>query len=104
MVCPSREEGFGLPCLEAMASGCPVVATRTGAWPEVITEGRDGHLVPCRDVNALSEAILKITENPQSVAEMGRLAREKVASTYRIESEAGGIMTVYRQIFAVHDS
>jgi len=44
VVCPSRVEGFGLPCLEAMASGCPVVATRTGVWPQVITDGQDGYL------------------------------------------------------------
>ena len=103
VVCPSRIEGFGLPCLEAMASGCPVVATRTGAWPEVITEGKDGYLVPCRDVDALSKWILEITEDPQKIAEMGQQAREKIANNYRIESEAGGILTVYRQIFAAHD-
>ena len=100
VVCPSRTEGFGLTCLEAMASGCPVVATGAGAWPEVITEGRDGYLVPCRDADALAYAILRITGDPERLAEMGRLAREKIASGYRIEDEAKGILEVYRRLLA----
>ncbi len=98
VVCPSRTEGFGLTCLEAMASGCPVVATSAGAWPEVITEGRDGYLVPCRDVDALAEAILRITGDPEHLDEMGRRAREKISSGYRIEDEAKGILDVYRRL------
>lgn len=98
VVCASRVEGFGLPCLEAMASGCPVVATRTGAWPEIITEGKDGYLVPCRDVAALTEAILAITEDPHRLRQMGQHARDKVTSRYRIEDEAQGILSVYRQL------
>jgi glycosyltransferase involved in cell wall biosynthesis len=98
VVCPSRVEGFGLSCLEAMASGCPVVATSTGAWPEVITEGQDGYVVPCRDVNALADAILRITEDPPRISEMGQRAKEKISSHYRIEDEARGIFDVYRRL------
>ena len=104
VVCPSRVEGFGLSCLEAMASGCPVVATSTGAWPEIITEGKDGYVVPCRDVNALADAIMRITEDPQRISEMGQRAKEMISSRYRIEDEAGGILTVYRQLFAANGS
>ena len=100
VVCPSRVEGFGLPCLEAMASGCPVVATRTGAWPELIREGQDGYLVPCQDVSALAEAILKVTADPARLVQMGLRAREKVAEHYRIEDEAAWILEVYRRLFA----
>lgn len=98
VVCPSRVEGFGLTCLEAMASGCPVVATATGAWPEILTEGRDGYVVPCGDADALADAILRATEDPQKVQEMGQRAREKIASRYRIEDEAEGILAVYRRL------
>jgi glycosyltransferase involved in cell wall biosynthesis len=100
VVCPSRNEGFGLPCLEAMASGCPVVATMTGAWPELITEGEDGYLVPCEDAAALADAIMKITADPEAVSQMGRSAREKVLRQYSIKNEAEGIHAVYRQLFA----
>jgi glycosyltransferase involved in cell wall biosynthesis len=103
VVCPSRVEGFGLTCLEAMASGCPVVATSTGAWPEVITEGRDGYVVPCRDVDAMTEAILRITEDPQRILEMGERARGKIASQYRIGDEACGILAEYRRLLATYE-
>lgn len=100
VVCSSRVEGFGLTCLEAMASGCPVVATRTGAWPDVVSDGEDGYLVNCEDTDALTEAIMKITEDPKRVAQMGERARAKILGRYRIENEADGIQAVYDQLFA----
>ena len=102
VVCPSRIEGFGLPCLEAMSCGCPVVATRTGAWPEVIRDGEDGYVVPCHDPDAMAAAILKVTADPSDANRMGHQAREKVTGRYRIEDEAAGILDVYRRLFAKH--
>jgi len=99
VVCPSRVEGYGLPCLEAMASGCPVVATRTGYWPELITEGEDGYLAPCEDTEALTGAIMKITEDPERVSRMGRHAQAKIAGRHRIQNEAESILQVYKQLF-----
>jgi mannosyltransferase len=103
VVCPSRNEGFGLPCLEAMASGCLVVATRTGAWPELIREGIDGHLVPCADPEALAGAVLKATEDPARAREMGERGRARVVEAYQIENEAAGIQSVYDRLFAARD-
>jgi glycosyltransferase involved in cell wall biosynthesis len=54
VVTPSRYEGFGLPCLEAMAAGVPVVATRAGALPETV--GDAGLLVDLDDPGALLHA------------------------------------------------
>jgi glycosyltransferase involved in cell wall biosynthesis len=54
LVFPSRYEGFGLPCLEAMSCGCPVAAFRNSSIPEVV--GDAGMLVPDGDAAALGEA------------------------------------------------
>ncbi len=102
VVCASRREGFGLSCLEAMASGCPVVATRAGAWPELITEGEDGYLVPPGDSAALAEALLKITTDSNVLLKMAEKARQKVLSRYQIAAEADGICSVYRELFSRH--
>lgn len=100
VVCPSRVEGFGLPCLEAMASGCPVVATRTGAWPEIIDNHTDGLLAPCRDPAALADAIASMTADPALLAKMGQRARQKVLQRYSIINEARGIFAVYKALMS----
>src|SRR6202034_1220252 len=58
---PSLYEGFGLPPLEAMSLGVPVVATTAGAIPEVV--GAAATLVPPRDVKALAEALALVSQD-----------------------------------------
>jgi glycosyltransferase involved in cell wall biosynthesis len=55
-VLPSESESFGVVCIEALACGRPVVATRSGGPEEIVTE-RDGVLVPPRDADALAEGL-----------------------------------------------
>jgi glycosyltransferase involved in cell wall biosynthesis len=57
-VFPSRYEGFGLPCLEAMACGCPVAAFRNSSLPEVV--GDAGELVDDGDADALGQAAARM--------------------------------------------
>jgi glycosyltransferase involved in cell wall biosynthesis len=61
---PSREEGFGLPLLEATACGTPLVATPAGAAPEIIAEGT-GVLVAPADPQAMAEAIQRVLSMPE---------------------------------------
>jgi len=101
VVCASRNEGFGVTCLEGMASGCPVVATEAGAWPELIDEGEDGWLARTGDPEDLARALaLALATDVAALAAMGRDARDKVERGFAIESEAQGIVEVYRELFA----
>jgi starch synthase len=57
LVLPTIFEGFGLVILEAMAAGLPVITTPNSIGPEIITEGKNGFIVPIRDVEGLIKSI-----------------------------------------------
>lgn len=76
-VFPSLVEGFGLVLLEAMACGLPVLTTVNTAGPDIVDEGRDGFVVPVRDVNALAEKIKWCYENSDELAIMSVNSRIK---------------------------
>ncbi len=101
---PSRVEGFGLTCLEAMASGCAVVATQTGAFPEIIQEGKNGWLVPCGDSHALTKRLLEITINPERITSIGEHARRRVSENYTIEKTAARTAAIYQKAFDLYSN
>lgn len=78
----SDEESFGLAALEAMACEVPVVATRVGGVPEVVTHGVDGYLVEPRDVAAAAKAVLDILNLPDRGRAMGQMARKNARRYY----------------------
>lgn len=75
-------EPFGLPVIEAMARGLPVVATRRGAFPETVADGETGLLVEAGDVGALAEALLRLVEDRELREQMGRAGWERVREQF----------------------
>ena len=94
----SRNEGFGLTCLEAMASGAAVVGTQTGAFDMIIRDGVDGLIVSCGDVAALAEAFDRLFSSPDELTRMGDAARRRACDSFSIQREADGLNAVYRGI------
>lgn len=72
VVVPSRREGLGLLALEALALGRPVVASRVGGLPEVVTDREDGRLVPPDDPRALAEALGTLPLTPPRATAVSR--------------------------------
>ena len=62
-VLPSLYEGFGIPLLEAMASGCPVIASKVASIPEVV--GDCGILIDPQSPQQITQALLDLTQNPK---------------------------------------
>jgi hypothetical protein len=75
---PSRSEGFGLPALEAMARGCPVVASDAGALPEVV--GDAGLLIPPGDPTALAAALHRVLSDESFAASLGAAGHQRAAT------------------------
>ncbi len=65
LVVPSRQEGFGIVALEAMARGVPVVASKTGGLEEIILNRENGLLFEKEDMLSLASAVIEIFENPE---------------------------------------
>lgn len=96
-VAPQRWEGFGLTPLEAMSCGVPVVATRVGAFEELLTP-ETGTLIPPEDGPAMQDAIARWLDDPVAMAAAGRAARDHVARNHGIEAEAKALVAIYRQL------
>ena len=82
---PSYSEGFPYVILEAMAFACPIVATKVGAIPEMLSDCCCD-LVDAHEVEPLKTAISKVLRNPGFAAEMGEKAHAKVLGNYSIEN------------------
>jgi glycosyltransferase involved in cell wall biosynthesis len=84
-VLPSLQEGLSVSLLEAMAAGLPVVATDIPGNRDLVTDGDHGLLVPVRDSEALSVAILRLLDDPPLGARLGRAARERVEEEFSVK-------------------
>ena len=97
-VVPSRFESMSYTCMEAMACGRPVVAARTGALPEVITDGVDGLLVPPEDPAALAAAIGRLLLDEAARRRLGEAARARVLSSFSRRIVAARMAGLYEEI------
>lgn len=94
----SRNEGFGLTLIEAMASGAALVASRAGAAEFVVEDGVTGMLTPPGDVDALVAALEPLMHDPAAAADMGKRARARVLEKFSLDAEANAIAAVYRML------
>ena len=94
----SRNEGFGLTLIEAMAAGSALVAARAGAAELVVEDGVTGVLVPTGDADALAAAVEPLMRDVAAAAAMGERGRARVLEKFSLDAEAARIGEVYRPL------
>ena len=88
-------EPFGMPAIEAMAVGLPVVASRAGGLTEIVSDGETGILVEPDNPSALAEALVRLLEDRPRARAMGGAGRQRVEETFSWESITEKLKALY---------
>jgi sugar transferase (PEP-CTERM/EpsH1 system associated) len=97
-VLPSLGEGISNTILEAMASGLPVIATRVGGNPELVTPGETGALVPAADPPALAAALEQYLAAPERLRAHGGAGRRRVERDFSWDRCVARYLAVYDEL------
>ncbi|MDX6695486.1 MAG: L-malate glycosyltransferase [Blastocatellia bacterium] len=100
LLLPSEQESFGLAALEAMACEVPVVASRVGGVPEVVTDNETGYLSEVGDVDKMGADAARLVLNEELRREMGRRARESSTSRYSTDLVIPQYINFYERVLA----
>ena len=93
---PSLSEGLPLALVEGMSFGLPVVVTRVGGVPEVVTDGVEGLIVPPADPGALAAALGALLADAPRRQQMGAAARTRALRDYALSTMADRYERLYR--------
>jgi glycosyltransferase involved in cell wall biosynthesis len=92
---PSLSEGLSIALLEAMAAARPVVATRVGGNPELITDGETGLLVPAGDSPRLADAVTRLLQHEREARRLGENAMHRVTRRFGVDKMVEGYQAIY---------
>ena len=97
-VMPSLEEGMAMVQLQAMVCGLPLICTPNTGGEDIIEEGKEGFVVPIRDVESLKEKLCLLYRQPGLRLEMGRRAKAKVRRGFSWDDYGARITAEYRRV------
>lgn len=100
LLLPSEQESFGLAALEAMACEVPVIASRVGGLPEVVTDGETGFLSEVGDVDKMAADAAKLLTDETLRREMGQRARESAVARYRTDIVIPQYIAFYERVLS----
>lgn len=98
VVVPSRWEGLPLVCLEAMASGRPVIATRVDGIPDAVVDGETGLLVPPDDADALGRALARVLDDPAWAERLGAAGAARARARFAWPIIADRYLDVFARV------
>ena len=98
LVVSSNNEGTPVSAIEAMAAGCPVVATRVGGLPDIVQDGETGYLVPAKQSQPLAAAMLELIRDSQRAKQMGRSAQCSVKETFALDRLLRDTENLYEEL------
>lgn len=97
-VLPTYFEGQPVSVLEAMASSCAVVASKTGGIPQMIEDGKTGVLIEPKNVRSLKEGLVKVLQDAELCRRLGENARQKAEAEFSIEKNMEKLLEIYRKV------
>jgi glycosyltransferase involved in cell wall biosynthesis len=100
-VCSSNWEGSPLSVMEYMEAGLPVVATRVGGVPDMISDGVEGVLVPPGEPERIAAAVGELLRDPGLAAEMGRRGQTRRREEFDLEVTAQRIGELYEELYEI---
>jgi L-malate glycosyltransferase len=100
LLLPSEQESFGLAALEAMACEVPVIASRVGGIPEVVTDGETGFLSKVGDVAKMADDAARLVGDEKLRHKMGAAARASAISRYRTDIVIPQYIEFYQEVLS----
>jgi glycosyltransferase involved in cell wall biosynthesis len=97
---PSVNEGTPVSAIESLASGTPVVATRVGGVPDVVTDGVDGFLFEPGDTEVAAERLAALALDPELRRRLGEAGRVRARKRYSVERLVDDVDRLYRSLLA----
>jgi glycosyltransferase involved in cell wall biosynthesis len=104
LVLPSIEDGFGLVMNQAMACGCPVIASTNTGGPDLIEEGVSGFIVPIRDPQAIADRLQSLADDPVRQEAMSQASLASVRSVGGWDDYGDAIVSVFTKALTASDN
>ena len=98
LVLPSLEEGLAMVQAQAMACGCPVLASEHTGSADLYTDGCEGFTVPVRSVEALTQRLQQLADNPAARTAMGQKALQGVSKVGGWSSYGDNALSIYQSL------
>jgi glycosyltransferase involved in cell wall biosynthesis len=96
-VLASENETFGQVFIEAMSSGLPIIGTKVGGIPEIISDSYNGYLVPPNDVSSLAQKIEKLLNDQPTRDEFIRAGIKTISNKFTLEKQLDNFITMLRE-------